>query len=162
MQSDLSATPTRLSSHVNQIYSTQGIRGFWVGVGTTVARAVVLGATNLGTYSTAKHMLGSKLGLLEDGVPLQLGSSIVAGLAIASTTSPIDFARSRVMCRGAAAGGEAPVRSGFEIIRVAVRREGPLSLYKGFFPQWARMAPYTVIQFLVWEKLCSLAGVRAV
>jgi hypothetical protein len=34
-----------------------------------------------------------------------------------------------------------------------VRSEGPLALYKGFFPAFARMGPWNVIFFLVYEKL---------
>eukprot|EP01063_Lacrimia_lanifica_P008083 TRINITY_DN15212_c0_g1_i1.p1 TRINITY_DN15212_c0_g1~~TRINITY_DN15212_c0_g1_i1.p1 ORF type:complete len:287 (+),score=76.42 TRINITY_DN15212_c0_g1_i1:84-944(+) len=155
MQSDVAATPTRMRAHVRRIYHAGGVRGFWVGVGTTVSRAVVLGATNLGTYSTAKEYLSTRLGVAE-GVPLHLSCSLVAGLAIATTTAPIDFARSRVMA------GAGPTTGGVQILLEAVRNEGALSVYRGFYPQWARCAPYTVLQYIAWEQLCRAAGVQAV
>ena len=43
-----------------------------------------------------------------------------------------------------------------------IRHEGPKGLYKGFIPQWARYGPFTVIQFLTWEKLRELAGLKAI
>jgi len=57
MQADTSTQPRGFMQHVADIYRTAGLRGFYLGVGTTVSRAVVLGATNLGTYSTAKAYL---------------------------------------------------------------------------------------------------------
>lgn len=49
--------PATFSQQVWLIYGAGGVPGFWVGVGTTVTRAVVLGATNLGTYSNTKEAL---------------------------------------------------------------------------------------------------------
>ena len=43
-----------------------------------------------------------------------------------------------------------------------VRNEGFMALYKGFFPQWARYAPYGVLQFMVWEQLSHWAGTTTV
>jgi len=90
---------------------------------------------------------------------------------------------------GLGEGSGSNFRNGFHVISDAFRREGALAVYKGFFPQWvrcilvigvhrtsctppyltapdipmqARCAPYTVIQFVVWEQLCKFAGVRAV
>lgn len=157
MQVDVSLKPKGLLGHVKEIFETRGLRGFYVGVGTTVSRAVVLGATNLGTYSTAKDLLGRQWGLLNEGLPLQIGASIIAGFAIASTTAPIDFARSRLMCdhRGA-------YRNGFHVLSDVIQREGLAAPYRGFLPQWARCAPYTVLQYVFWEQACSALGVRAV
>jgi len=99
-----------------------------------------------------------------DDVPLQLSCSVVAGLAIASTTAPIDFARSRLMVHAHASSGTSGggTASGLAVVRWAVASEGWRALYRGFLPQWLRCAPYTVLQFVAWEKLCAAAGVRAV
>ena len=80
---------------------------------------LVLGATNLGTYSTAKEWLHRRWGLA--GVTLTFSSSLAAGLAIASTIAPIDFARSRLMVGSAADGaaGGAAMRSGLHVLRGA-------------------------------------------
>jgi hypothetical protein len=46
-------------AHCSDIYRDGGVKGFWMGTSTTVARAVVLGATKLATYDEAK-LLGKK------------------------------------------------------------------------------------------------------
>jgi len=173
MQADTAiVAPKRMSQHAAEIYATGGFSGFWLGVGTTVSRAVVLGAANLGTYSTAKSLI-SEQGL-EEGVPLHFCAASIAGFAIALSTAPIDMARSRLMVQTTPFSpqqqqqqptqGNCPrhYHNGLEVIRDVVRREGPMALYRGFWLQWARCAPYTVLQFVVWEQLCRAAGVRAV
>ena len=157
MQADTSTSPVRMITHVRKIYVAGGVSGFWIGVGTTVSRAVVLGANNLGTYSSAKSTLASPPYHL-DGIPLHICSSVVAGLAIAVTTAPIDFARSRLMCGKLSGSDKVVFRNGFRVIVDAVHREGALSPYKGFGPQWMRTAPTTVLQYLAWER--ALPGSR--
>ena len=172
MQADTTIVAAkRMAQHAAEIYAAGGLGGFWLGVGTTVSRAVVLGAANLGTYSTAKALI-SEQGVKE-GIPLHFCAATIAGLAIALSTAPIDLVRSRLMVQTTALtpppqqqqqGSNSPrhYRNGLEVIRDVVRREGPMALYKGFWLQWARCAPYTVLQFVVWEQLCRVAGVRAV
>ena len=179
MQADTAIVAAkRMSQHAAEIHAAGGLGGFWLGVGTTVSRAVVLGAANLGTYSTAKALI-SEQGV-EEGVPLHFCAASIAGLAIALSTAPIDLARSRLMVQTTPLtlpplppqpqqqqqqqGNNSPrhYRNGLEVIRDVVRCEGPMALYKGFWLQWARCAPYTVLQFVVWEQLCRAAGVRAV
>lgn len=155
MQADASTSPTRMSEHARQILTSRGIRGFWLGAATTVSRAVVLGATNLGTYSSAKAWCARPEGWGLRGVPLHFCASVAAGFAIATTTAPIDFARSRIMVGTTS-------QSAWSVLFDAVRREGALAPYRGFGAQWARCAPYTVIQYIVWEQLCLVAGIRAV
>ena len=158
MQADTSPRPQRLMDHVRAIYAAGGLRSFWTGVGTTVSRAVVLGATNLGTYTTAKDLMGRKWGLLDDGLPLQAAASVVAGFAISLTTAPIDFARSRLMCCASSIN----YRNGFHVLINVIRRDGLLATYRGFLPQWARCAPYTVLQYVAWEQACRALSIRAV
>merc|ERR1719433_152420 len=53
-------------------------------------------------------------------------------------------------------GGEKGVRLYKSTIHCAyhtVRGEGPAALYKGFLPSFARMGPWNVIFFLVYERL---------
>lgn len=161
MQADTSTSPVRMITHVRKIYVAGGVSGFWIGVGTTVSRAVVLGANNLGTYSSAKSTLASPPYHL-DGIPLHFCSSVVAGLAIAVTTAPIDFARSRLMCGKLSGSDKVVFRNGFRVIVDAVHREEALSPYNSFGPQWMRTAPTTVLQYLAWEQLCRAAGISSV
>ena len=43
-----------------------------------------------------------------------------------------------------------------------LRTTSPRNWYRGFFPQWGRIAPYTILQFYFWEKLCNAFDLKAV
>jgi|TARA_B110000208_G_scaffold165754_2_gene204197 solute carrier family 25 protein 14/30 len=162
MQADSSSNPMTTSQHFKGIFAKSGIRGFWLGVGPNVTRAALLGATKLATYDEAKIRLAN-LGL--QGLPLLFVSSMMAGAAYVVTVCPADFARTRYMSSAhfAEQTGKAPeFSSGFDVVRKAVAKDGFASLYRGAFPLWLRAAPYTTIQFIVWENLCVLCGTNAV
>ena len=168
MQADPSLRPPRMRHHALEILRTSGIRGFWHGVGTTVTRAVILGATKLGTYAHFKQFFAGSVTIfgclwpaslrLRNGGPFNIfTSSVLAGLCVASTTAPADFTRTRLMtARDIAKRTGTPVAfsSGFDVVRKTLVQEGPMAFYRGFFPQWYRFAPYTILQFAIWEQLC--------
>eukprot|EP00802_Teleaulax_amphioxeia_P007569 Tamp_07576.p1 GENE.Tamp_07576~~Tamp_07576.p1 ORF type:complete len:489 (+),score=98.94 Tamp_07576:173-1468(+) len=163
MQADSNVVPKRMLVHCADIYRGGGVAGFWMGTSTTVARAVVLGATKLATYDEAK-LLGKKyLGL--QGLPLQTVAGALAGFAYVCTSAPVDFTRTRLMTarQMAQQTGVAVEYSGpMDVFFKTIRTEGPRALYKGFFPQWARATPYSVIQFLAWEQMAKAFKVSTV
>ena len=160
MQADPNIPAKRLGSHMKQIYYHEGgIAGFWKGVSTTITRAVVLGATKLATYDESKILLNEYLGL--HGLALQAGGAACAGFAYCVTTAPADFTRTRYMAAkemAAQTGVAMQYKSPIDVVVQTIKKEGPRALYKGFFPQWARATPYSIVQFLMWEKLSSWLG----
>jgi solute carrier family 25 uncoupling protein 27 len=42
-----------------------------------------------------------------------------------------------------------------------VRKEGLLSLYKGFFPVWIRLAPWQMTFWVSYEKLRMISGLES-
>ena len=48
--------------------------------------------------------------------------------------------------------------SSYDCLRQTVRNEGVMSLYKGFFPIWTRMAPWSLTFWLTYEQLRRLSG----
>ena len=52
--------------------------------------------------------------------------------------------------------------SPLDVVKQTLSKEGPRAFYKGWLPQFLRASPYSVIQFAVWEKLMSAAGMHAV
>jgi hypothetical protein len=137
----------------------------WKGTSTTVTRAVILGATKLASYDEIKTQLNRRLHLDPKGMPSILAASVGAGLLVSLTTAPTDFARTRLMTASQMArqtGLPVQYKSGFDVIRQVVRSEGFFALYKGFGCQWARIAPYSILQFMAWEQLCYMFGLDAV
>src|SRR3989338_4276674 len=165
MQADSSARPMTMTQHFQQIIAHDGVRGLWKGTSTTVTRAVILGATKLASYDEIKTQLNRRLNLDPKGFPSIISASVGAGLLVTLTTAPPDFCRTRLMTANQMAkqtGLSVQYKSGFDVARQVLRSEGPGALYKGWGSQWARIAPYSILQFLAWEQLCHLVGLDAV
>lgn len=97
-----------------KIFASEGIRGFWTGVGPTCIRATVLAAAELTAYDEAKEFLVHN-DILTDGVPLYLVSSAISSFVASAATNPFDFAKSRIMANvgtGAGAGASAGAGAG--------------------------------------------------
>ena len=78
----------------------------------------------------------------EDGIGLHFVSAFGAGLSMATIGTPLDIVRTRLMNQPA----EEKLYNGFlDCFRKIVKTEGPMGLYKGFFPIWGRIAPTTCI-----------------
>ena len=79
--------------------------------------------------------------------------ALATGFLVAAATAPVDLCRTRIMDspKGTYTGM-------VHCITDTVKNEGPLSLYKGFLPQWGRFGPFAIIQFLVWESLRESFG----
>jgi len=162
MQADTSVHPTSLSAHIKGIYREHGLPGFWKGTSTTVVRAVILGSVKLGSYDECKkqfHALGLR------GTLCQFVSSATTGVLTVAASAPADFCRTRIMAAKQLtqqSGVQVQYRGAFDVIFQSVRDEGPTALYKGAVPQWLRIGPYTIMQFLAWEWLCKTCGIHAV
>ena len=88
-------------------------------------------------------------------------SSMVAGLSETLASNPVDVIRTRLMVqrRLSKLGGDnggAFYTSAIHCGLHTVRTEGLTALFKGFVPSFARMGPWNVIFFVVYEKLKAL------
>lgn len=161
-----------------QIYSEEGLRGLYRGVGPTTQRAAVLVGVLLPSYDYSKELL-VELGGRSDDSTTHFIASFIAGLLGTAATNPIDVIKSRMMNQAvskpmlvapiAAPGGAilattaisatGPVptthvyKSSFDCFFTTLRTEGPLALYKGFFPSYLRLGPWNIIFFIMYEKL---------
>ncbi|ESP05616.1 hypothetical protein LOTGIDRAFT_208602 [Lottia gigantea] len=143
-----------------EIFQKEGIRGLYVGVGPTVKRAAILTATQIPAYDHTKHTLLNS-GLMVEGPKLHIVSSMVAGLATALTTSPVDVVKTRIMNQHST-GGQKTYTSAFDCFFKTIKTEGPLGLYKGFIPNWMRIGPHTIVTFFIFEQLRKGIGMRPV
>ena len=145
--------------HVKDIWSHQGLMGFYKGLLPTVIRATMLNGTKLGTYDTIKHTLINSYGM-EEGKKCQFMASVVAGFCMTVVTSPLDNIKTRIMNQR---GQEKHYEGIIDCAKKMVKNEGGLiSFYRGFGPQWARFAPFTTIQLLTWELLRKMSGFNAI
>ncbi|XP_030829418.1 mitochondrial substrate carrier family protein ucpB-like [Strongylocentrotus purpuratus] len=142
------------------IAKAEGLRGLYRGTIPTVQRAMILTAAQVPTYDHTKHTM-LNLGLMEEGLKLHIFSSMVAGFVAALATSPVDVIKTRVMNQKIK---DLPVekrayKGSLDCFLKTVKSEGLYGLYKGFFPNWLRIGPHTIISFILFEQLRRLAGI---
>ncbi|RUP51127.1 mitochondrial carrier domain-containing protein [Jimgerdemannia flammicorona] len=115
-----------------EIYRSEGLAGLYRGVGPTTARAALVTASQLATYDHTKHWLIGQ-GVVKEGLPAHLASSVIAGFACSITSAPVDTIKVRYMNQpfDSATGRGLKYTSSFECVRKTVALEGPLALYKG-------------------------------
>jgi len=144
------------------IYTTEGVRGLWRGVCPTAQRAALVAGVQLPMYDYTKYRLCcGPSALMQDGVACHFISSLVAGFSAALASNPVDVVRTRLMvqrrCAQQAKDGKTTVyRSAIHCGLHTISTEGIKALFKGFVPSFARMGPWNVIFFVVYEKLKSL------
>lgn len=84
---------------------------------------------------------------------------MIAGVAVAIVTSPIDVVKTRVMN----VDPHKPAYSGMiDCINKVGKVEGLMGFYKGFNAQWLRIGPLTTLQFIIWERLRKAFGISAI
>ncbi|KAH7707450.1 CBN-MISC-1 protein [Aphelenchoides avenae] len=79
---------------VARIFKEEGVFALWRGCTPTIARAMVVNAAQLATYSQAKQaILGTKY--IEDGIFCHFCASMISGLATTIASMPVDIAKTR-------------------------------------------------------------------
>jgi hypothetical protein len=154
MASSKQFPPPTMVQVVKSVIANEGIAGLYKGIGTTVVRAGVLGATKMATYDVVKTEM-RKMGYKE-GPSLVFSASVITGLAITITTSPATNMQTMIMSSKGSSGGMVPVA--MEIFRT----QGPMGFFRGVGMQWARFGPYAVVQFTAWEAMRSWFGLKAI
>ncbi|XP_062145498.1 uncharacterized protein LOC133852766 isoform X2 [Alnus glutinosa] len=145
---------------LQRIVSEEGIRALWKGVGPAMARAAAMTASQLASYDESKRILIRQTSL-EEGFPLHLISSTVAGTVSTLVTAPMDMIKTRLMLQQESKGVGA-YKNGFHCAYKVLLTEGPRGLYKGGLAIFARLCPQTTITFILVEKLRELAGLNAI
>lgn len=131
-----------------RIAKEEGVAALWGGTIPTVARACLLNAGQLGVYSEAKERIQSTAGMT--GIPLQFCSSLVSGIAAVGLSCPADVLKSRMQYAGSWTVQYSGV---LDCMRKTIAKEGVLALWKGSIPAYVKLAPHTVISFMIIDNL---------
>lgn len=121
---------------VRTIWAAEGVRGFYAGYGSTIARELPFDAIQFSLYEWLKRQWrerkgGADLVLWENAV---LGS--VAGGCAAALTTPLDVVKTRLMTQAGVAEGHRYAGVVDALTRIA-REEGMVSLFAGIRPRVA-------------------------
>lgn len=139
---------------IRNIYRENGIKGLWKGVGPNVSRAMLVNLGELATYDQAKQHIQQTL-KIKDSTPLHMMSSLCSGFVASVCCTPADVIKSRMMQ------SNSPYKGIGDCIRKTVTEEGVISLYKGFFPIWFRLAPWQLIFWVSYERLRLISGLES-
>ncbi|KAF2453216.1 mitochondrial carrier domain-containing protein [Lineolata rhizophorae] len=131
---------------LRSIYTTEGIKGLYRGVGPAMVRTGFGSSVQLPTYFFAKRRLQRHLGM-QDGPALHLASSTASGFAVCCVMHPPDTVMSRMYNQSG------NLYSGaFDCLWRTVKTEGVLAVYKGFFAHLARILPHTILTLSLAEQ----------
>ena len=145
-----------MSKAASDLYKQQGISGFYRGLEANVMRAMVLNGTKMGCYDQISGMI-KKSGFVPSGLPTQFMSAFGAGFFMACTVSPFDMVRTRLMNQPP----NSKIYNGFvDCVLKLIAKDGVGALYAGFVPIWARFAPTTTLQLVIFEQIKPIFGVE--
>ena len=141
---------------IRSIYATEGLPGFFQGLGAGIAQIVPYMGLFFSTYETLRPLLG------ELDLPLGSGNAtagVLASVAAKTGVFPLDLIRKRIQVQGPArerfADGTVPLygkgvlRTGTEI----VRKEGWRSLYRGLAVGLVKAAPASAVTMWTYERV---------
>jgi len=142
---------TSVFNALARIYKEEGITTLWRGATPTMARAMVVNAAQLATYSQAKQaILGT--GYVQDGIFCHFIASMISGLVTTIASMPVDIAKTRLQSMKYI-DGKPEYKGAFDVLAKVVKKEGFFSLWKGFTPYYFRLGPHTVLTFIFLEQM---------
>ena len=92
---------------------------------------------------------------MKESIQLHVSASLCSGLVSTVFCTPADVIKSRMMQQNS------PYKGIINCIHKTVSEESILSLYKGFFPIWFRLAPWQLIFWVSYERLRILSGLES-
>merc|ERR1712176_1439310 len=140
---------------IYRIIKEEGVAGGWRGTGPTMARAIVITVTQLGTNEGVKEQLAKNYQM--KGVKLVASSALVSSVVVCVASNPLDAAKVRMQNQIVdPVTGEKPYKSLIQTIPKMVKNEGVLSLWKGLGPWYIRGGGHTIFLFLFLEEYKKL------
>lgn len=137
-----------------RILREEGLLALWRGTIPTMGRAMVVNAAQLASYSQTKEVL-LNTGYFEENIKLHFVSSMISGLVTTAASMPVDIAKTRIQ-NMKIVDGKPEFKGAVDVIVRVCRNEGLFSLWKGFFPYYARLGPHTVLTFIFLEQMNSM------
>ena len=138
------------------LYGLEKFRGFYKGLQANVMRACVLNGTKMACYDQIKHLI-VQANVIPSGIPTQFCAAFGAGFFMATTVAPFDMIRTQLMSQPI---GSKLYRGFTDCFLKIVSERCAAGLYAGFIPIWARFAPTTCLQLVIFEQVKPIFGVE--
>lgn len=142
-----------------EIVRRGGFTGLWKGSIPNMQRAALVNLGDLTTYDSVKRYILTNTSW-PDCTTVHLIASTAAGFVAAIMGTPADVIKTRVMNQPTDVSGKGLLYKGsIDCLQQTVSKEGIFALYKGFMPVWIRMAPWSLLFWLSFERIRSSLGV---
>ena len=142
------------SSTIKNIYAVENVGGLYKGLQANLMRACVLNGTKMACYDEIKQFI-IKTNVIPSGIPTQFCSAFGSGFFMASAVAPFDMIRTKLMNQTTGK------YNGFiDCFAKIIKERGVSGLYAGFVPIWARFAPTTCLQLVIFEQIKPIFGVE--
>ncbi|OQR84569.1 hypothetical protein ACHHYP_13240 [Achlya hypogyna] len=142
------------------VYATDGLKGFFRGIGGAVPRVSFGSATQLTCYEYFKGMLLAQpcpghVRFEDQTVLLHLSASILTGFFCVTAMNPFDVISVRLYNQPLdPKTGKGLLYTGpIDCAQKTLAKEGIRGAFKGWTVQYVRLGPHTVFTFLFWEQL---------
>lgn len=149
---------TGLIDAMKTIYNNNGLRGLWKGYTAIVWRNCVGSSVQLSTFSTCKQLVGQYDAFANSIFLCALASSMITGLVTCIFMTPFDTAATRMFNQPISKDGKGLMyRNIIDCFIKVTKTEGFFGgFYKGFGPNYFRMAPQHLLNLTFWEKFKEL------
>ncbi|TPX33897.1 hypothetical protein SmJEL517_g03318 [Synchytrium microbalum] len=143
----------RFQSEAGRIQNGVYVTGLYRGIQATAIRAALLTGGQMSSYDESKGqnptsalsaVLLKQYGILKEGVPLHVASSLIAGLVATTVCAPADVVKTRLLSQSSTHGlehkGAPPIYKGFmDCFSQILTKEGPSKLFRGWVPSYLRL-----------------------
>eukprot|EP01121_Diplochlamys_sp_Union-15-3_P006259 TRINITY_DN16758_c0_g1_i1.p1 TRINITY_DN16758_c0_g1~~TRINITY_DN16758_c0_g1_i1.p1 ORF type:complete len:317 (-),score=37.68 TRINITY_DN16758_c0_g1_i1:75-1025(-) len=147
-----------IANCVRNILRTEGVLGFYKGLGPTLLGVVPYVGFSMATYEFLKKCV---LPRREDNtipLPFKLFSGMVGAITAGSITFPTDTIRRRMQVQGSSQFQQKNYKNSVDCAIKIVRNEGLRTLYAGYATHMLKAVPGTAIQLVVYDFIKKLMG----
>jgi len=139
---------------LKDIFQKEGILGLWRGADGQMIRVGVGSAVQLSTYEQVKSFIESTNVIQSPFIPCV--SAMITSVPLVLVMNPLDTMSTRLYNQ--------PVENGIGLLYSGpinclfktFREEGVYGWYKGTVPHYFRVAPHTIVTFILFEKFKSI------
>ncbi|EDW35861.1 GL16987 [Drosophila persimilis] len=147
---------TSMTNAIRQIYRKSGFFGLWRGSMASVIRTTVASSVQISTFGKAKSLLKDN-DIITQPTCLSFFSGLAAGSFVSVAVTPFDVITTRLYNQGVDSHGRGLYYKGWlDCVAKILRSEGVYGVYKGFWPIYLRMAPYSTLVLLFFEELIAV------
>lgn len=138
---------------MRRIFRSEGLAGFYRGVGASVSRTTAGSAAQLAAYDWLKPAVAQASHWSPSSLPVHCVAAMGSGVLACLVMNPFDVVMTRLYNQRAAGALYAGL---LDCAQKTVAAEGLGALWKGLVPHFVRIGPHTVLTLVLLEQVRAL------